>query len=369
MRIIVKLGELFGATKLIPIHSAHIAGVSYKTVGDAAIDFLKALAEGGGRVAIPSTSNPSSVDEIHLADVLPPRLKEGQREVLNALHKMGVIPSLTCTPYYEHKPPEGSHLAWSESSAVVYANSILNAHTNREGAPSALASAVIGKTSDYGVHTPEGRRPTAVFEVETQLKNEVDFGALGYYVGKVVEEGVPLLKGLRWSSIDELKQMGASMASSGMTSLFQLKDELPPEGLERATVSRKSLDDIVERLSTSSKEEPDLVFIGCPHCSLEEVKAVARLLKGERLRDDVELWVCTSRYVKRMAEECVRIIEAAGGRVICDTCAIVTWTKELGFDEIMTNSVKAAHYAPTMNDASVRLAPLKECVKASARLD
>jgi len=363
MRILVRLGELFGAERLIPIHSAHVSGVSYKTLGDAPTEFLEAALKEGGKARVLSTLNPSSVEESYLAKKLPRGFQEKQRAILEIFEAMGINLSLTCTPYYQYEPPRDVHLAWSESSAVVYANSVLGAWTNREGGPSALAAALIGKTPDYGMHKPENRRPNVVVDVLANPRNEVEFGALGYYIGKTLKDEVPLFKHLRAPSLDSLKQLGAAMAASGMTSIFHFEERLEKEKLERFSVERKELEETVRELSTFTAEKPDLVFLGCPHCSLKEIKNIARLLEGKKVRSGVEFWVCVSRYVKEKARNYVRVIEAAGGRVLCDTCAIVTWTSKLGVNSILTNSAKAAHYAPTMNKAEVALAPMKECVR------
>ena len=362
MQILVKLGELYGATRLIPVSSAHISGVSYKTVGDAAIDFLKEIAEKGAKTKTFSTLNPSSIDK-HLINRLPKSLVEKQVEILELYKRIGTVSSLSCTPYYEHVPARNSNLAWAESSAVVYANSVLEAWTNREGAPSALASAIIGKTPNYGVHQPENRKPNIMIDVLFQPRNEVEYGALGYYVGGIVKDKIPVVKGLRKATLDELKQFGAALASSGMASMFHYKRE--PENikeLEVVAVERKEVEATIERLS-SSKFKPDMIFIGCPHCSLQEIEKLASLIQGKKLKNKIEFWICTSKYIKNKAKEYIKIIESSGAKVLTDTCAVVTWTDKLGIKKIATNSVKAAHYLPTMNKAEVLLASMEECVK------
>ena len=362
MQILVKLGELYGATRLIPVSSAHISGVSYKTVGDAAIDFLKEIAEKGAKTKTFSTLNPSSIDK-HLINRLPKSLVGKQVEILELYKRIGTVSSLSCTPYYEYVPARNSNLAWAESSAVVYANSVLEAWTNREGAPSALASAIIGKTPNYGVHQPENRKPNIMIDVLFQPRNEVEYGALGYYVGGIVKDKIPVVKGLRKATLDELKQFGAALASSGMASMFHYKRE--PENikeLEVVAVERKEVEATIERLS-SSKFKPDMIFIGCPHCSLQEIEKLAGLIQGKKLKNKIEFWICTSKYIKNKAKEYIKIIESSGAKVLTDTCAVVTWTDKLGIKKIATNSVKAAHYLPTMNNAEVLLASMEECVK------
>ncbi|MEM2110854.1 MAG: aconitase X catalytic domain-containing protein [Candidatus Bathyarchaeia archaeon] len=369
MRILVKLGDIFGATRLIPIESAHISGVSYKTMGDAPIDFLEALVEGGGKAKATSTVNPSSFDYKYL-NYMPVShvIQEKQIKIIDLYKKMGVNPVLTCTPYYIEKPKPGSHLAWAESSAVVYANSVLGSWTNREGSPSALASALIGKTPNYGIHQPMNRRANFLVKVQTPLENETDFGALGIHLGKVLKDKVPVFEGLLKPEEVDLKQMGAAMATTGMVSIFHLcySCRKREENLETLTVESKELKETFESLSTTS-ENPDMVFIGCPHCSFDEIRRVAEMIRGKRVKEDVKLWVCTSCYVREKAKEYVDIIENAGGKVISDTCAVVTWIKELGVETLMTNSAKTAYYAPALNNVKVTFAPLSLCINTACR--
>jgi len=366
MRILVRLGELFGATELIPIEWAHISGVSYKTLGDAPIDFFEALVKANGKVQVPSTVNPSSFDKEYLAKRFPEDYLKKQSHVIELYEKMEVSPALTCTPYYLRQPQQGCHLAWAESSAVVYANSVLGSWTNREGGPSALASALIGKTPNYGVHEPENREANIIIKVESALRDETDFGALGIHVGKLLKNETPVFEGLSNYTKDDLKQLGAGLASSGMTTMFHYREKSGKERLETVFVEGDDIGNTVENLSTSS-ESPDLIFIGCPHCSLREIQTVAQALKGKKVKTSTELWVCTSSHVKERAGKHVNIIEGAGGHVLCDTCAVVTWIKKLGVETMMTNSAKTAYYAPTLNEVNVTLAPLTKCIDETCK--
>jgi len=369
MRILVKLGDLFGATRLIPIESSHISGVSYKTIGNAPIDFLEALIQAGARSKVAATVNPAGFDYGHLAEMADiSGIQDRQRKIIGLYERMGVNPVLSCTPYYIEKPKQGAHLAWAESSAVAYANSLLGAWTNREGAPSALAAALIGKTSDYGMHRPENRQANILIKVKTDLASEAEFGALGIYLGKMLKDNVPVFEGLGRPEETDLKQLGAAMASSGMTSFFYPCQSCAKRSgkLESLTVERKELKEASESLSTTH-EEPDMIFIGCPHCSFSELKHIAEKVEGEKVKEDLRFWVCTSRHVGERAKPYVNIIEHAGGTVISDTCAVVTWLKELGVKTLMTNSAKTAYYAPTLNGVEVTFAPLTRCIKAVCR--
>ncbi|MEM2937444.1 MAG: aconitase X catalytic domain-containing protein [Candidatus Bathyarchaeia archaeon] len=366
MRILVKLGELFDAERLIPIDSAHVSGVSYKTLGEAPTDFLETLAEAGEKIKVEATLNPQSFDPEYLSKRLPRKLLEKQLNTLKIFESMGFEMSYTCTPYYIRRPEKNSHLAWAESSAVVYANSVLGAWTNREGGPSALAAAIIGKTPNYGVHRAENRAPDILVELELPLKEEVEYGALGIFLGKILKDKIPIIKGLRNVSEENLKQLGAALASTGMTNMFHYKKStLKGDSLEKISVEAKDIRKTIEELTTAPKRKPDLVFIGCPHCSLNEIRQIADHIGCRKIKKDTELWICTSRFVKEKAAEYVQKIEKSGARVLTDTCAVVTWTEKLGIKTIMTNSAKTAHYAPTLNRANAILAPLKECLKTA----
>ncbi|HDM88805.1 MAG TPA: DUF521 domain-containing protein, partial [Candidatus Bathyarchaeota archaeon] len=326
MKILVKLGDLFNADRLIPIESAHISGVSYKTIGDASIDFIEALSRSEAKARVESTLNPAGIDYEHPEEMIGLlEIREKQDRIIRAYKSMGIKPILTCTPYYIKRPSEEAHLAWAESSTVMYANSVLHSWTNREGGPSALAAALIGKTPNYGVHRPENRRADVIVKVEAELKDEADYGALGIYVGRILRDEIPFLDGLQHPSESSLKHLGAAMASSGMASIFYYKTPYPKRS-DKLEVIRVDADDMrraYESLSTTS-EKPDMVYIGCPHCSAEEIRNIAEKIKGRKVREDVKLWICTSRYVRERAAEHVRMIEAAGGKVLVDTCAVVT---------------------------------------------
>lgn len=365
MKILVRLGELFNATRLIPIRSAHVSGVSYKTLGDAPAEFLQALADANGKAKVKGTLNPQSFDPEYLARRLPEHIREKQLKILKQFERMGFTQSLTCTPYYLEKPKRGSHLAWAESSAVVYTNSFLGAWTNREGGPSALAAAMIGKTPDYGMHKAENRKPNVLVNVETRLRNEAEFGALGIYLGKILEDRIPIIQGLKNVSEENLKQLGAALATTGMVNMFYHNIQLKRGKMEKISVEARDLKRTFESLSTTAKMKPDLVFIGCPHCSLNEIRQVARLMNSKKVKAGTEFWVCTSRYIKERARDYVEKIEKGGGHVLTDMCTIVSWTETLGIKTIMTSSAKTAYYAPTLNKVETVFASLKQCLKTA----
>ena len=284
MRILVQLGELFNATKLIPIESAHVSGVSYKTLGDAPIEFLKALADSQGKVKVRATLNPQSFSPEYLDQKLPQHIRYKQFSILEQFDKMGFIPSLTCTPYYMQKPKYNSHLAWAESSAVVYSNSVLRAWTNREGGPSALAAAIIGKTPDCGMHRAENRKVQVHVSLEGKFRDEIDFGALGIYLGRILRDRIPAIDIPKYASTDDLKQLSAALATAGMVNMFCGNNASKDARVERITIGTNEITQTIQDLSTAPHSKPDLVFVGCPHCSLNELKRISQLVIGQRVK-------------------------------------------------------------------------------------
>ncbi len=372
MRLLVRLGEIYGADRMIPVGSVQAAGVSYKSIGDPGLDFLESIAAAGVRVKVPTTLNPPGMDLQDWRDLgFPEDFAEKQLRIIEAFRRMGVMMTATCTPYLVgNLPLFGEHIAWSESSAVSFANSVIGARTNREGGPSALAAAICGLTPNYGLHLDENRQPTVIVEVKAELRDVADFGALGYHVGKIVRDGVPYFRGIGRPSVDRLKALGAAMAASGAVALYHVEGVTPEarlvrtDGLERVEVGDEEIRRVYE--SFRAAEEPDIVILGCPHASLMEVAEVAEMLRGKRLRKP--LWVCTSRAVKDAAARMgyVEAIERAGGRVVADTCAVVAPIERMGFGTTAVNSGKAANYLPGFCKQRVIFARTEDLVRMVA---
>ena len=372
MEILVALGDIYGAEGLVDVSSAQISGVSYKTIGDAGLEFVSELAE-TARVRVPSTLNPAGVDlEIWKELGFSEEFTAKQLQIVEAYQKMGISTTCTCTPYnVGNVPTLGSHIAWSESSAVCYANSVLGARTNREGGPGALSAAICGKTAEYGYHLDAGRRANLLVDVDADLKGS-DYGALGYIVGKTVGDGVPYFKLQNKPILDELKLMGAALASSGAVALYHVEGITPEykdallgvedSDLEKMSISASDIAETREKLSTSTKK-PDLICLGCPHASLEEIREIAQIVEGKTIKN--QLWVCTSISVKAAADRMgyTTTIEKAGGKMVCDTCMVVAPIEELGFKVVGVNSAKAANYVPTMCGLDVVFGDLEDLIE------
>ncbi|HEX17718.1 MAG TPA: DUF521 domain-containing protein [Thermoplasmatales archaeon] len=365
-RILVAIGDTFGADRMIKVTSTQISGVSYKSIGDFGLEFLEDIA-GKVKVEVPSYLNPAGIDTRMWSKLgFPEDFARKQMRIIMAFKKMGVYPTLTCTPYLiGNLPRYGEHLAWAESSAVIFANSVIGARTNREGGISALASAICGVTPNYGLHIKENRKPEVIVEVKVKPSSISDLGLLGYLIGRIVRNKIPYLRGLRSIDTDGLKALGAGISATSSIAMYHIEGITPEyrdfgiEGLERIEIDEKIISDEMGKQSL----EPDAVMIGCPHASIREIREVARLVRGRKLRKP--LWVFTSRFTKKLSADLgyLKTITNAGGRVISDTCMVVSPIEELGFRIIGTNSGKALNYLPTLSKCEVVFGSLRELIE------
>ena len=308
-----------------------------------------------GVARVNASLNPPGTDLDNWKELgFPEEFSIKQNKIVDAYGKLGISKTCTCTPYLVGNVPRfQDHVSWSESSAVAYVNSVIGARTNREGGPAALAAAIVGKTPLYGFHLDNKRKANLVVNVTTELKG-ADFGALGYIIGKVVGSGVPYFKIKNTPDNNDLKTLGAALASSGSVALYHMENVTPEHkqaGVEEVEdimfISEKEILKTREDLSTTDRE-PDLICLGCPHASLEEIKKVANIVQGKSIKN--KLWICTSVSVKATADRMgyTQAIESAGGNVVCDTCMVVAPIEDMGFEVIGVNSAKAANYVPSM---------------------
>jgi hypothetical protein len=346
MELLVALGEIRGAEKLIPVTSAQVSGVSYKTIGDAGLEFLRGLAATGVKARITATLNPMGADMLQWQELgFKKEFMEKQLEILEAYKKMGILPSCTCTPYLTgNLPMTGKSVSWAESSAVVFANSVLGVKTNRESGVSALASALIGKTPHHGLHLDENRAATFRVKVEAELNSEADYSALGYYVGKNYE-GVPVFENIK----QNMEAMKALSAGLGVGQINMFHTGGGDEGIEKVSFGEEELKETYESLNTA--EEVDVICIGCPHCSLRELHELIKL-KPER-----EVWAFTAK------QNCGLIKPGKNIKLISDTCMVVSPLEDLGISSIGVNSAKAAFYSANLSKLGVRFDSLENLLK------
>jgi predicted aconitase len=367
MEILVALGEIYGAKQLVEVSSVQVAGVSYHNLGDAGLEFLSDMAH-DGRVRVPTTLNPAGMDlEDWRSLGIPEEFARKQAEVIDAYRAMGVIPCCSCSPYLIGNLPRfGEHVAWSESSAVTFANSVIGARTNREGGPSALAAAIVGKTPAYGLHLEENRAATIHVEVKARMRSATDFGALGYVVGTRAQGEVAYLSGIAHASVDDLRSLCASLPTYGGQPIVHLEDLTPvrQKKPKRTIVVRPTdLDEAIRAMSDDVRHV-DFVALGCPHASIAEIADIAALLRGKRVKAD--LWVATARPTKLLADlrGYTAVIEQAGGRLVCDTCMAVAPLRGR-FRTCATTSAKGCYYARGHNGMKTRLGTLAQCIDAA----
>ncbi len=389
MEILVALGTIYGAERLIPVTSVQISGVSYDNLGDAGLEFLAEMAAGGGRARVLTTLNPAGMDIENWQSLgISPEFAERQQQVITAFTRMGVTPTCTCTPYLVGNLPHfGEHIAWAESSAVCFANSVIGARTNREGGPSALAASLTGLTPAYGYHLELNRRPSFTVRVQTPLSTTHEFGALGIVVGRQIEKSgrkpVPYIQGVHSATLEQLKSFCASLATFGGAALFHMEGITPEAGLfsppsEVITISRPDIElPIQSQISQSpNPQSPNthsptaqlspLYSLGCPHLSIQEIAALARLLEGRHLRR--EFWITTARTTKEIADRIgyTRLIEEAGALFAADTCCVVA---PIGgrFSTLVTDSAKACYYASSKHHFATRLLSFEQVVEEALK--
>ncbi|MCS3900762.1 aconitase X catalytic domain-containing protein [Methanococcus voltae] len=397
MNLIVSLGDIYGAEKLIDVTSAQVSGVSYKTIGEKGLEFLRDMSDSGLKVSVPTTLNPAGMDLIEYEALkFPADFAKKQLEIIDYFEKLGIELGCTCTPYLSGNVPRfRDHISWAESSAVCYSNSVLGAYTNREGGPSALASAILGKTSYYGYHLDENRIPNFKINLDldfekiglkcnNKINNMASYGLIGRYVGRIVKNGIPYFNFTNENNNNSLnlkseclKGLGAALAASGGIALYHFKG-ITPEAIctydndvingnlkfdDEITITN---DMIEEELSKFDNEQKiDLICIGCPHSGISEIKTVVDILLEEKKSLKTDLWICTSIYTKAIADRMgyTKIIEDAGGKIVVDTCMVVAPIEKMGYKYVATNSGKAATYLPNFCNSEVIYGSIEELIR------
>lgn len=389
MRVVVGLAAVRGAARLVEISGAHVDSCLYH--GRAGLDFARRLVDGGCRVRVPTTLNVGSLDLLHPGTVLRRTAKEQEvatqgRALMDAYLELGAQPTWTCAPYQVvgARPGRGEHVAWAESNAIVFANSVLGARTDRYGDFLDICAAVTGRAPLAGLHLDQNRVGGLVLDCggldPALLRTDLAYPLLGYLVGLRSGTRNPVLTGLP-ADVDEdrLKALGAAAASSGSVAIFHavgitpeaptLEAVLPDGPVETVRVTGADLRAVREELSTARGDRLDAVSLGTPHASLAEVAALADGLRdGPPLDPGVTVYLSTGRGVLERARELelLPVIEEAGVRLVVDTCTYVTSILDPATRVVMTTSGKWAHYAPANLGIDVVLASLEECL-ASAR--
>jgi predicted aconitase len=355
---------------IVPIKSAHVSGVSYLNIGDAGADLLSEFSSSGLRVSVPTTMNPGFVEITRDAErTCDADTFEKQRRIIESLKKLGVTPSLTCTPYFQDNVPKpGDHLAWAESSAVLYANSLIGAWSNKESGIGALASAIMGYTANVGVHRPEGRKPELNVLYKGTIANEVEAGALGYLIGKKAGDSIHAIEapGLI-EETDRIIEYLAAFGTSGSTPMVYIKgigagQLLAHEtGLGRLSISDQEVKSTIEELSSDG--EPEAIVIGCPHVSLSTLRFI--LENSEKLGSPS--FIFASANVRNHALKVGFQKKSNRVKIVADSCVMWCGLRDKGIDMVMTNSVKAAYYLSNQLKINVKLKPLNNILKEGGR--
>ncbi len=383
MRILCKTAETLGAQRFIPVTSAHIDGCLYH--GDSGVYFAEKLRDLGGKVAIEATLNVGALDLIHphIVRAEPHQTAMAKRQ-MQAYLALGCRGSWTCAPYQVgHRPVLGENIAWGESNAVVFANSVLGARTNRYGDLLDICMALVGRAPFYGLHVPENRRAQLVIELshipDALKQSESFYPVLGAWLGRTVGSIIPVLTGLGHSiSDDHLKALGAGAASTGAVGLFHIVGRTPEAptlhqalgGIEASEILTPSAEDFRQerdRLSQtiSTSGEINCVAVGSPHFSISETKMLVEKLAGRRCR--IPFYVCTNRFVlqKLEAEALLPILSEAGIELVVDTCVAVAPVLKGNGGVMMTNSAKFAHYGPGNTGYESIFGSLDDCVETA----
>ena len=278
MELVVALGKIYRADGLVDITSAHLSGASYKTIGDGGLKYLEDMVAGGAKDSVNSTLNPIGMDrerwaEMHISEEFAVK----QNRIVELYGMMGIKKTCSCTPYDGPNVPKlGVHVAWAESSALSYVNSMIGARTNREGGPGALAAAILGKTANYGLHLDENRKPTVVIDADID-GSVFSYSLLGQAVGMAIGKGVPYFRGIN-PEVEEAKTLSAAMAASGSVALYHAEGVTPEAGnfdvsdLEVIHIGKKELDAAYDKLNTV--DDIQLIAIGCPHLTEKEMHQI-----------------------------------------------------------------------------------------------
>ena len=383
MRLVVRAAEVTGADELIDISGAHVDSCLYH--GEASLDFVDRLVDGGARTVVPTTLNVGGVDllppELYRGD---PRVAERSRLLMDRYRALGARPTFTCAPYQlaDARPSLGEQVAWGESNAIAFCNSVLGARTNRYGDFIDVAAAIVGRVPYAGLHRTDERRARIVLrladEVPARLRDSDGlFPLLGIVVGRRAGSTVAAIEGLpAGQSEDRLKALGAAAASSGSVAMFHVVGSTPeaatledalegrePDAVEVITLAE--LRAVREELTTAAGDALGAVSLGTPHASAAQLARYATLLNGRRISPGLQLLVSAGRDVLAEAAEHARALETAGATLLTDTCSYIAPILRPTQGAVMTDSAKWAYYAPGNIGASVIFASTDECIESA----
>ncbi|KAG2476345.1 MAG: Mevalonate 5-phosphate dehydratase- subunit 1 [Nitrosopumilales archaeon] len=361
-RILSAIGKATDAEKLVPIYWAHLSGVNYNTIGDAGEEFLSELSE-HARFKVRTTVNPTGFDLDTVSKYgLEDKFIKKQQSIQNSYERMGALPSFSCIPYeIFNLPDKGTHVAFGESNAAIYANSVANLITNRESAFSALASAITGKSPYSDLRKDGSQDPSLTVRMKVNEKDELAFGLLGYFTGKVADTSVTI-SGVKEVDMRSCKSLCAGLGTSGTCGKFILGEK---EG-ETIDFDKKEMQETKDELNTTDKG--DIITLGSPQLGLNELLDLSNMLKGRKFTKRCMI------FCPRAAQEQARKlgytneIQRAGGEILSDCCICLTpLIDKKNIDDVITNSVKGAYYLKNTNQVDVNLKPLKTIIEENTK--
>ena len=390
MSILVRMADVYGATELMDISQAHIDSTIY--LGDATLAFAERLASLGAKVAVPTSLNVSGVDECGWKDwaVKADWAAKAARQML-AYERMGAVPTWTCAPYQTHmRPVFGQQIAWGESNAICFANSVIGARTERYPDLLDICCAITGRVPAVGLHLTGNRAGQLLLRLiddpAALQRDDQFFAVLGHLVGQLADEDIPVIDGIVVSPAeDQLKAFSAAAASSGRVALFHMVGVTPEAPTLDAAFqgkpsspggagSPRCLDITVEdlraarrELTTADGRELDMVILGSPHFSLAEFSLLAPLVAGQRAHPRVKFLITSSRLMKERAHETgvLEPILSFGAQITLDTCILASPMLPPEIKTLMTNSAKYAYYAPSLLNTRVTFGSLADCVHSA----
>jgi hypothetical protein len=383
MSILVRMAEAQDASAMLDVEGAHIDSTVYQ--GEATMEFAEHLADLGGQVLIPASVNVSGVDKEGWKDWAVPEdwAMKAYRQ-MQAYQKMGCTPTWTCAPYQTAMRPRfGQQIAWGESNAIAFANSVIGARTERYPDLMDICAAITGRVPALGLHLDENRRGELLLrlvDVPLEVQQDDTFcTVLGYLMGKIAQERIPVIDGVvATPSEDDLKMLGAGGASAGAVALFHIVGVTPEAPTVEAAFGGRTPDERHDidlatlrraraELTTGTGDTIDMVVVGSPHFSLAEFEQLVPLLADRRKHDNVEFLITTSRMMRALAEQAglLEPLRKFGARITVDTCILTTPMLPKSIQTIMTNSAKYAYYSPGLLDTRVVFGGLADCVQTA----
>lgn len=385
LSILTELGDLFGAEGMMAVSQVHIDSSVYMV--DAGLEFAERMTELGGRVAVPTSLNISAVDLERWREYrVPAELLEKSRRLERAYLKMGATPTWTCAPYQQGMIPRfGEQIAWGESNAIAFANSVIGARTNRYGDLMDICAAIMGRVPRFGLHLSENRKAEVLIRLKDisgeMFDDRAIYPLLGFLLGEVAGDRVAAMEGIPQDvGVDSLKGLSAAAASSGAVGLFHIVGVTPEaqtremcfqgrKPKEVVEISPRMVQDAEERLWTAKGETVDLVAVGCPHFSFMEFRELARLMDGRKVHPSIVFWVFTSRTVYGWVNNSgmLKDLTDAGIGVFTDGCPLKIPRETWDFHVMMTNSVKSANYCYSQTGLDVAYGSLEDCVDTAVQ--